>query len=119
MAQESPGPNLDLSVYVALYLEQAWTRLATLRQNLTRLQDDPSDRTALREAYIAAHTLKGMSSTMNFGTLTALAQAIEDPLFQSHKKSVPLAGEQLITLLTGCDEFEAGLERLNEEDKGR
>lgn len=119
MAQESPGSDLNLSVYVALYLEQAWTRLATLRQSLTRLQDDPSDQTALQEAYIAAHTLKGMSSTMQYDTLAALAQAIEDPLSQSHKQRVPLAGEQLITLLTGCDEFEAGLDRLNEEDTGR
>lgn len=119
MTQESPGSDLDLSVYVTLYLEQAWTRLATLRQSLTRLQDDPSDQTALREAYIAAHTLKGMSSTMHYATLTALAQAIEGPLSRGHKKRVPLASEQLITLLTACDEFEAGLDRLNEEDKGR
>jgi two-component system chemotaxis sensor kinase CheA len=110
----NPGQELDLSAYKALYLEQAATFLANLRKSLNQLKDNPSDKRTLREARRAAHTLKGMSSTMRYETLAALAAELELPFQQESTLTL----EQIKVLLAGCDKFEVNLHHLQEEDKG-
>jgi two-component system chemotaxis sensor kinase CheA len=113
--KEEQGPDLDLSAYKALYLDQAQIFLVTLRQSLAQLRDEPGDQTALREAYRAAHTLKGMSVTMRYQALSARAHSLEELLYQSSQAEQPLVPDQLTALLAGCDEFEADLKRLSAE----
>jgi len=114
MTKKRPGASVDLSAYKALFLDQAWLHLSNLRHNLARLQDDPVDENAHHEAHRAAHTLKGMSATMRYETLAALANDLEHPFVSGS----PLAPDQIATLLAGCDEFERGLERLHAQDNG-
>jgi chemotaxis protein histidine kinase CheA len=114
MTEKRKGAGVDLSAYKALFLDQAWLHLSNLRHNLARLQDDPADEEAQHEAHRAAHTLKGMSATMRYETLAALANDLEHP-FVSRS---PLALDQIQALLVGCDEFERGLERLHAQDNG-
>jgi len=116
-AQTSRDPSADigLAAYKGLFLEEAATFLTALRENLTRLVGDPDDGRALEEAHRAAHTLKGMASTMRYEGLAALAQRLESPFLPQ----LPLTREQIDCLLAGCDEFEAGLEQLKGEDEAR
>jgi two-component system chemotaxis sensor kinase CheA len=109
--------EFDLSAYKALYLREAHLSLATLRQNLVHLQNEPSDRAALRQAHRAAHTLKGMSATMRYETLTALARSLEASLSQADQASLPLPFERLDAFLGQCDEFEKGLNQLDAADR--
>ncbi len=111
--------TLDLSVYKALYLREARSFLATLRQTLVCLQDDLTDPEALHQAHRAAHTLKGMSSTMRYEALTALGLSMEEPLAQADQAESPLllVSEQVDALVARCDEFEAGLDRLEAAEK--
>jgi two-component system chemotaxis sensor kinase CheA len=104
--------EFDVSVYKGLYLREARSSLAALRQDLACLQDDPSDRAALRQAHRAAHTLKGMSATMRYATLTALGRTLEDPLAQADRAELTLPCGQCDELLAVCDEFEKRLNRL-------
>jgi chemotaxis protein histidine kinase CheA len=100
-------PSLDLSVYRDLFLDEAQAFLTILRQSLARLADHPDDREAWQEARRAAHTLKGMSSTMRYERLFALAQALEAPFLSD----APLAIDQIDVVLAGCEEFEHSLDR--------
>ncbi|MGD9099594.1 MAG: Hpt domain-containing protein [Anaerolineae bacterium] len=109
--------EFDLSAYKALYLREAHSSLATLQQNLVHLQNEPSDRAALRQAHRAAHTLKGMSATMRYETLTALARSLETSLARADQASLSLPFERLDTLLGQCDEFEKGLNQLGAADR--
>jgi two-component system chemotaxis sensor kinase CheA len=102
-----------LSAYKALYLREAHSSLATLRQNLVHLQNDPSDRAALRQAHRVAHTLKGMSATMRYETLTTLARSLEASLSQADQAGLSLPFERLDAFLGQCDEFEKGLNQLD------
>lgn len=106
--------TLDLSAYKALYLREARSFLGALRQNLARLQDDPADHAALHQAHRAAHTLKGMSATMRYEALAALARSLEEPLKRADQTEPPLSlvASQIDALLAGCDEFEARLDQL-------
>jgi chemotaxis protein histidine kinase CheA len=101
------APGLDLSAYRELFLEEAGKFLAILRQSLARLADQPDDRDAWREARRAAHTLKGMSSTMQYETLVALAKGLEAPFLSD----APLTIQDFDALWAGCEEFEHSLER--------
>jgi two-component system chemotaxis sensor kinase CheA len=91
------------------------TYLAALRQNLARLKKDPDDKQAHSEAHRATHTLKGMSSTMRYETLAALAKRLESPFLAES----PLDTAQISLLLERCDEFETRLKRLDDKDKSQ
>ncbi len=108
---QDSSADISLSAYKGLFLEEAATFLTTLRESLARLVRDPDDGKALEEAHRAAHTLKGMASTMRYEGLAALAKRLES-LFLSQSL---LTRDQIDVLLAGCDEFEAGLERLKGE----
>ena len=99
--------GLDLSVYRDLYLDEARKFLTIFRQSLTRLTDHPDDRPAWQEARRAAHTLKGMSSTMHYEALVALAKGLEAPFLSDS----PLATDEIDALLVGCEAFERGMEQ--------
>jgi len=109
------GPGFDLSAYKELYLEEARKSLATLRENLIQLRDDAANETALHEAHRAAHTLKGMSATMHYETLTTLARTLEDPLSRADRAKLPPPSDQIRVFLITCDDFEAALERRAQE----
>jgi two-component system chemotaxis sensor kinase CheA len=106
------GPNLDMSAYRELFVDESLRFLATLRQSLYQLTDDPTDHRANQEARRAAHTLRGMASTMHYQNLAALGRSLESQ-FQSES---PLTSDQIDVLLAGCDEFEAGLARLERKE---
>ncbi len=105
--------DIDLSVYKELFLNQAVAYLAALRQNLARLKEDPDDKKAHSEAHRATHTLKGMSSTMRYETLAAIAKSLESPFLAESSLDI----DQISLLLEGCDEFETSLKRLDDKDK--
>ena len=113
--RKDQGSGLDLSAYKELYLEEARKCLATLRENLIQLRDDAFNETALFEAHRAAHTLKGMSATMHYETLTTLAKSLEEPLYRADRAKLPPPSDQIGVFLTTCDDFEAALERRDQE----
>jgi two-component system chemotaxis sensor kinase CheA len=104
-----------MSAYKELYLEEARKCLATLRENLIQLRDDAANEMALYEAHRAAHTLKGMSATMHYETLTSLARTLEDPLSRADLAKLPPPSDQIQAFLTTCDDFAAALERRAQE----
>jgi two-component system chemotaxis sensor kinase CheA len=105
--------DIDLSAYRALFFEESANYLSALRRNLTRLMENPADAESVREAHRAAHTLRGMASTMNFLDLAVLGKRLESR-FRSEEL---LTSDQIDILLAGCDEFEVGLGRLNTESE--
>ena len=106
-AKEDRTPELNLSNYHQLFLEEAHSFLDLLRRNLTQLLDAPGDRRAQSEARRAAHTLKGMAATMHYEELANLARDMENQLQQGAQ----LAPDQIRLLLAGCDRYEDGLEQ--------
>lgn len=106
---KNQGAEIDLTAYRALFFEESAKYLSALRKNLTRLTDNPADVESVREAHRAAHTLRGMASTMNYVDLAILGKRLESR-FGSEEL---LTCDQINFLLAGCDEFEVGLGRLD------
>jgi len=72
--------KMDMSQYLDIFLEESKEHLGNLNQKLLDLEKNSGDMSALNEIFRAAHTLKGMSSTMGFEDLADLTHHMEDVL---------------------------------------
>ena len=71
---------MDMTQYLDVFLEECKEHLGNLNQQLLVLEKNPGDLVALNEIFRAAHTLKGMSSTMGYEDLADLTHHMEDVL---------------------------------------
>jgi chemotaxis protein histidine kinase CheA len=110
---DDSNSDFNLEAYKGLFLEQARVFLELLRSSLTSLGGNPHDIKAFQEGRRATHTLKGMSATMRYKTLSDLAAGLERPFLSDS----PISREQLGALQAGCEEFEAALERLAADEE--
>lgn len=72
--------KIDMSQYLDVFLEESKEHLGNLNEQLLNLEKNPGNLAALNEIFRAAHTLKGMSSTMGFEDLADLTHHLEDVL---------------------------------------
>ncbi|MDD4802275.1 MAG: Hpt domain-containing protein, partial [Syntrophomonas sp.] len=70
----------DMSKYLDVFLEESKEHLESLNARLLEIEKEPSDSSALNEIFRAAHTLKGMSSTMGFNDVADLTHNMENVL---------------------------------------
>lgn len=70
----------DMNEYLPIFLQESYDYINLLNNNLVLLEQDPSNKQALAEVFRAAHTLKGMSSTMGFQFLADAAHELESAL---------------------------------------
>ena len=70
----------DNSEYKDIFVQEAREHLNTLNQSLLILEKDPQDKEALSKIFRAAHTIKGMSATMNYEKIQKLSHKTEDAL---------------------------------------
>jgi len=72
--------KMDMSQYLDVFLEESKDHLRSLNERLLGLEKNPHDIAGLNEIFRAAHTLKGMSSTMGFNDLADLTHHMENVL---------------------------------------
>jgi two-component system chemotaxis sensor kinase CheA len=71
---------MDRRRYLDLYLSESQDHLLLLGQGLLALERGANPAAAVEEAFRAAHTIKGMSSTMGFNAVTDICHQLEDRL---------------------------------------
>lgn len=71
---------LDASEFKDVFAAEAQEYLQVLNKDLLRLENSPGDRNALNDMFRAAHSLKGMSSTMGYQELADFTHQIESVL---------------------------------------
>lgn len=85
--------SVQLAQYRELYFSEAREQIGHIADALRKLERAPGDRIALKAAFRAAHTLKGMSATMGYDEVTVFSHALEDLLqsLREHRGSGPTA----------------------------
>ena len=96
--------------YHALYVQEARQHLGLLRASFEALAADPTNRQALEDARFAAHSLKGISLTMNYEQPASLAKEMESCLSLMLQGGLPFDGE---TLAGALDQLEASVNALS------
>lgn len=93
--------KMDMSQYLDVFLEESKEHLDSLNDRLLQLEKNPGNTSALNEIFRAAHTLKGMSSTMGFDDVADLTHHMEDVL-SDLKEGVLEADSGVVDVLFQC-----------------
>lgn len=102
---------VETSEYKDMFIEEAREHLTTLNQALLDFEKDPKNKDALNQIFRAAHTLKGMSATMNYEKIQKLAHKTEDTLDLIRNNKLEVDSD-IIDLIFKCFD---GMEKMVED----
>ncbi|MGE5381135.1 MAG: chemotaxis protein CheW [Methylocystaceae bacterium] len=103
---------MDMNQYLDVFLEESNEHLENLNQRLLELEKNPADINCLNEIFRAAHTLKGMSSTMGFDDMADLTHHMENVLADL-KAGIIKADTYVVDILFKClDRLQLMVERI-------
>ncbi|ABV33197.1 chemotaxis protein CheA [Pseudothermotoga lettingae] len=89
--------------YLSVFIDESKEYIQTLNDSLLRLEKDYHDSEAINETFRALHTLKGMSGTMGFETMSKLCHKMEQLLDKIRTKKITLDSDLLDKLFAGVD----------------
>jgi two-component system chemotaxis sensor kinase CheA len=72
--------GMDTNKYLEVFIEEATENLQDLNQALLELENNPEEESNINNIFRIAHTLKGMSATMDFTRMSKLTHKMEDAL---------------------------------------
>ena len=105
---------MDVSQYLDLFLEESMEHLQALNAGLLNLENNPDRLDIVDEIFRSAHTLKGMSATMGYDSITQLTHKMENILGKIKEKQTVLDQELINTLFQGVDAVENMLTMIRE-----
>ncbi len=92
---------MDVSQYMAMFLEESMENLQTLNESLLDLEQEPNDIDKLNEIFRVAHTIKGMAATMGFNNIAELTHKMEDVLSEFREGKLKVT-RNVVTILFDC-----------------
>ena len=93
-----------------MFVDESMEHLDTLYQQLLELEQDPTDKSIIEEIFRAAHTLKGMSATMNYTDLAHLTHALENVFDGIRYNRIKVQANMMDHLLLTVDHMNAMVE---------
>jgi two-component system chemotaxis sensor kinase CheA len=69
--------GFDFSELLPFYLDETDEQIGAMNESLLRLEEDPSDPSALQDTFRIVHSLKGSASVMGFDQVNRLAHHLE------------------------------------------
>ncbi len=110
--------KMDMSQYLDVFLEESKEHIESLNQKLLELEKHSQDISVLNEIFRAAHTLKGMSSTMGFEDLADLTHHMENVL-SDLKEGMLEVNSQVVDVLFQCfDRIQLIIDRIESGSSG-
>jgi two-component system chemotaxis sensor kinase CheA len=100
---------MDLAQYAELFLAETREHLAAVNDLLLAWEREPQSPEPVSGIFRAVHTIKGMSATMGYGGVAALAHRMENLLDGLRRAQRPPSSETLELLFRATDALEAGV----------
>ncbi|MFC5532475.1 chemotaxis protein CheW [Cohnella yongneupensis] len=98
---------MEMNQYLSIFIDEANDHLQSLNENMLRLEQQPEDVSIVQVIFRSAHTLKGMSATMEFKDLASLTHEMENVLDLVRNGKLSMNGNIFDTLFKCLDELEA------------
>ncbi|GGC97100.1 chemotaxis protein CheA [Pontibacillus salipaludis] len=98
---------MEMSQYLEVFIEESKEHLQTVNDSLLKLEKNPEDLTIVSEIFRAAHTLKGMSATMNYQDLANLTHKMENVLDLIRNNKIQVDSDLLDIIFDAVDDLEA------------
>ncbi|MGE5390556.1 MAG: chemotaxis protein CheW [Deltaproteobacteria bacterium] len=109
---------MDMSQYLDVFLEESKEHIGSLNQKLLDLEKNSNDIPALNEIFRAAHTLKGMSSTMGFDDLADLTHHMENVLSDLKEGLLPVNSGVIDVIFKCFDRIQMMVDKIENEGSG-
>ena len=97
---------MDLAKYAALFQSESREQLSTMNEELLALERAPAAAEPVSAVFRAVHTMKGMSATMGYATVTALAHELESLLDRVRHSEITVDRSVTDTLFAAVDALE-------------
>ena len=101
---------MDLAKYAALFQSESREQLSTMNEELLALERAPTASEPVSAVFRAVHTMKGMSATMGYATVTALAHELESLLDRVRHAEIAVDRTVTDTLFAAVDALERAVE---------
>ncbi len=101
---------MDLARYAALFQSESREQLSTMNEELLALERTPTASEPVSAVFRAVHTMKGMSATMGYATVTALAHELESLLDCVRHAELVVDRQVTDTLFAAVDALERAVE---------
>jgi len=108
---------MDMSEYKDIFKAESEEHLQQLNESLLGLEQNPKEMEFINTMFRSAHTLKGMSATMGFGTIAELTHEMEN-LMDMIRKCQVAVNDSLIDILFEClDTLEALVDNVDSDEE--
>lgn len=98
---------MEMNQYLSIFIDEANDHLQSLNENMLKLEQQPEDISIVQVIFRSAHTLKGMSATMEFKDLASLTHEMENVLDLVRNGKLNMNSTIFDTLFKCLDELEA------------
>jgi two-component system, chemotaxis family, sensor kinase CheA len=110
---------MDMGEYTQMFLAEGREYLQELNLAVVRIEEQPEDTATVDGIFRIAHSLKGMSATMGFHGMAALAHQMEDVFELLRKRTDGLSREAIDVLLECLDALAAALDAIGADGAER
>src|ERR671938_2125862 len=101
---------MDLSKYADLFLTESREHLSAINHWLLELEREPGASEPVSAVFRAVHTVKGMSATMGYEAVTALAHELEALLDRVRQGRQPATRPVMDVLFEAVDALEVAID---------
>src|SRR6056297_1149606 len=96
----------DNDQYLDMFFAESRDYIQMLNDNILQLEENPENKEVINSLFRAAHSLKGMSATMGFNTLTELTHKLENMMDKIRNGEIVVDTEIIDLLFAGIDHIE-------------
>jgi len=89
-----------------MFFAEARDYIQMLNDNILQLEENPENKEVINSLFRAAHSLKGMSATLGFNTLTELTHKLENMMDKIRNGEIVVDTEIIDLLFAGIDHIE-------------
>lgn len=93
-----------------MFVDESLENMDVLYDKLLELEQHPTDKSIIEEIFRAAHTLKGMSATMNYHHLAELTHALENIFDGIRYDRITVQADMMDDILETVDHLQAMVE---------
>ncbi len=108
---------MDMSEYKEIFKAESDEHLQQLNDSLLGLEQNPNEMEYINTMFRSAHTLKGMSATMGFSTISELTHEMENLMDMVRKSQVDVSNELIDILFECLDTLEALVDTVDSDEK--
>ena len=106
---------MDMSKYKDLFISEAKEHIQGMSNCILVLEKEPGSEESINELFRHAHSVKGMSASMGYGTIAELSHQLEDMMDTVRKGQTAISPPLIDILLNGMDNLDSLVDAVEQD----